>query len=438
MTYREQEKLNAEKSKNNKKGKGTIAILVAASLAATCTVACFQACSRKNSDDNENKNGANEKPSFEYVLYQPTDMNSEEELNKLLDSANNVAGKDLDKDIIRYFNHSELKEGNRLTRNDYKNMSDEEIADTVYDYPIEYYDWMDSKTVDNLINVKAEVLAGETVSSLDTESSYKILTPFVTTDKNSYLYQTYQTEYDTVLDDEIEDIIDGNTQDFIKNAKAFYDVVKKIMDDPKVSSNQNLKAMFLEGAKDNYRYFASILKAEYPDYYKWLEKEFQNNSLNSWGGTFLDYLGVVLDAEACAKKIKNYEKYDASDAELAKAYTKAVQDGKVPSTKTSNDVKHKQEVESRGTTSVTESTTIHKVPESEQQKAETTTEKTGGKPVGTTSKKEETTRVVKEEDVKPETTKPTTTSSSEEDFAPGYVDADGTLWMDENEWQKVK
>lgn len=436
MTLKELEKKKRKNNKNkssNSKGKKVVAIILVGVtvFASGGLTALLHGCSKKEKEQKEQS--GSEKPSFGYVLYQPTDMNNDEDFDKLLSKANTVAGKDLDKNVIRYFNHSELKEEKRLTRDDYKDKSDEEIADTVYNYPIEYYDWLDSKTFDDLINVKVGVLTGDSSTSSISKSDCEILTPFATTDKNSYLYQTYEIAYDTIIDEEVGDILDSNTKDFIENAKAFYDIVKQIMSDPKVSENQNLKAMFLEGAKKDYRLFAGILKAEYPEYYAWLEKEFQNNTANSWTGSFLDYLGIVFDAEACAKKIKNSDKYNPEDAELAKAYTKAVEDGKVTK-KTSKDVKHKSEVVSEGTTSTSKSTTVHDVPDTTRP----TETHEGGKPVDKPEVSENTTHKIEEEDVKPETTKPTTTSSYEETYTPGYVDADGTIWVDENDWQKIK
>ena len=423
-TYLEKDKQKRKelkKTNHNSFSKKTIALITAGIMAVSGFAVGLNSC---NKDDSNNagtsvsdQNDENENQEFEYVLYKPTDMNNADERQELLTEANKVAGEELNEKIIRFFNDSELDDENKLSKSEYKNMSDDEIADEIYDYAIEYYDWLDSNQVDELINNKAEILSDETTQSQVSNDEYMLLTPFSTTDENSYIYQNYQQDYDTIINNEVEDIVTSNVQDFSSNAEAFYKVVRKVMEDPEVSKNQNLKSMFLEGAKENYRLFASVLRYEYPEYYEWLEKEFQNNSLNSWVGTFLDRFGIVFDEQACANKIKNYEKYNSEDEKLAEAYKGTTGTGK--KTITNNNNKKTSELASEGTTAVTSSTTIYDVPEDESEKAETTSQKPGGQPVEDPTSSEGTTHVISDEDVKPGTEE----TYSEETCTFNYVDS---------------
>lgn len=424
MTYREYEEKEKNKSGNSKKKK-IIALITAAVMAVSGLAVGLNSCKRDDSNNTgtsvSDQNDENENQEFEYVLYKPTDMNNADERQELLTEANKIAGEELNEKIIRFFNDSELDDENKLSKSEYKNMSDDEIADEIYDYAVNYHSWLYSNTVDNLIYIKTNILYDKK-NDLKTQESYKILTPFATIDKNSYLYQTYEQEYDSIIDNEVEDILNGNKQDFASNAEAFYIVVRKVMEDPEVSKNQNLKVMFLEGAKENYRFFASVLKYEYPEYYEWLEKEFQNNPLNSWLGTFLDRFGIVFDEQACANKIKNYEKYIAEDEKLAEVYKGTTGTGK--KTIKSNNNKKTSEIVSKGTTHKTSSTTIHDIPKEESKKAETTSQNKGGATVGKPSTSKGTTHVITEEDVLPGTEEETNyQSSSEETCTFNYVDS---------------
>lgn len=358
--------------------------------------------------------------SYKYVLYNPIDMNNQDEVNKLIAKINENVEEDRPKLTLETFNLLTKD----ITKEQFPGKTDEEIAEAVNVLAISLYDVLSSNIV-SFIDAKTYTL-------LDKKEGYSIpeklvISGFNLIDKNSYIHQTYQGKIDEQLEKELNDIINSNITEYASNALSFYDVVMEVLKDQKLNSFQRDKMIVLQYLKSIYPLYSSILLQEAPDKRTTLDAEFSNLAINAWESDVLSNMGLITDAYLGKKtKDRTGTSYSLEDKKLEDAYKGATKRGETKVT--SNNTKNYSVVEKPATTGKTvEKETVYKVPEDESKKAETTTVKdnsnvTVGKPSVSVKPPEK----LEEEDVPPEV---------EPDTSWSYKDDDGEEWVvvpDEN------
>ncbi len=375
-----------------------------------------------------------EEVSYKYVLYKPVDYSKETEVDSLISEINkNVEGEPLTKDFLNLLTKD-------ITKEQFGNMSDEEIASELDSIPEKYYTLI-SSNISSFINEKFDTMVDEEDKIGAEKTDKLVISCFNFIDKNSYAHKTYQPKIDKLLEKELNDIRSSNISEYSANAQEYYDIVMEVLKDKKLNSDTRARFILLNDLKAVYSLFADILKIDSPKKYEELDKEIENLALNGWIQTASTNMGLITDVDLNAPKYESKvsEKYNADDNKMAEAYKGAVKNGKATSV-TSNNVKTSGKIIEEATTGkpVT-NTTVHKVPESESKKAETTSKKdnsnvTVGKPSVSVSPTEK----ITEEDVKPETEPESWTyKDSEGDTWVVAPDDNGDYVFDNDQWNKL-
>lgn len=434
--FKKNDKAWDNRQKNNK---GTNKKILAFVLVATTligTVVGLNACSKSEKETttaSDTTKEDEEEISYKYVLYKPIDMKNKEEVNDLISKVNeNVEDEPLTEE---FFN---LLTG-EITKEQFGNKTDEEIASELDSIPEKYY-MLVSSNISSFVQEKTNTMVDDE-DKIEVKTDKLVISCFNFIDKNSYAHKTYQPIVDKLIDKELNDIKNSNVSEYSLNAQEYYDIVMNVLKDTKLNSYQREKFLLLNDLKAIHFLFAGILKNVSPEKYKELDKEIQNLALNGWIQTVSSNMGLITDVDLDAPKYESKvgTKYVADDDKLADAYKGAVKTGKVTSVTSKNVKEEKKKVEEATTGKTVTSTTIHNVPEDESKKAETTSRKdnsnvTVGKPSVSVSPTEK----ITEEDIKPETEPETWT----------YEDSEGNEWVvapddngdyvcDNDQWNKL-
>ena len=341
----------------------------------------------------------NQNMEYEVVLECPADVDNAAELKKLVDEANKNNEKDpkvsdtkLNERMVKFFN-------GKLTKEDLKGMTDDEIIEEVRQYSTKLFD-VASASIITFKNMKEN----ETFTYDSNESALAIA--FTLLDNDGYTYKTYASLYDgNILNEQKKDIVQDNEKDYSLNSETFGKTIKKILDDKNV--NEYEKALVATVAKAQYIIFEKEMTSELKNMFS---KDFQGTYLNSAYSKFYNDMGIVTDVlyNECKEKTTVGEIED-KNPELADKYA-----GKTGQEDTSTLVekggdksksnKGKKEVIEEGTTRV-EKEVVNPPKESE-----TKIDK-GGEQVGKPETEVTPSEVVTVEDKKPE---PETTTQQEE------------------------
>ena len=352
---------------------------------------------------NDSENGTEDTFTVEHLLNKPFDINNDADVNALIEAIESATGTKIDDLLLKYYNYASLNKENVITKEDFGKVSDEAIAEIVGNYALTVFDAYNDGIAE-YVQIKAHNMVGKDATPYvkkltDTKKDVNRLSPFTMIDKNSYVYKTYQQDFDKLLDKELSDIIAGNTDEYEKNAIEFLDQVTKIVKDKQIDLGQ--KAVIFEGFKAIHPLFSGILDKVRTQDNEFLKKEIENNSLNANYGKLLENFGVYVDIEACEKAKEEYEKRVASDQAKAE---QIIGDAYEVSTTTksggshqSNNHETSSEKASEGTTAKPTTTTREASTTKHQ---ETTTKKKGGDVVDESSTVG-TTRKIDEEDVAP-------------------------------------
>lgn len=401
-----------EKVSGNKTAKKALLILLAISVLGN--VATVIALNNRKEADNTSTTGNDAEQTKEaeftvkHLLDKPFDINNDQDVAALIKAIEDATGTKIDDLLLKYYNYASLNKDNIITKEDFGNISDKAIADLVANYAISVYSAY-SDGISDFANVKAFTMVGEDVSDFvkhmkTRKDDINRMSPFTMIDKNSYVYKTYRQDFDKMLDKELDDIINGNTSEYEKNAMEFFNLANKIIEDKNIDLGQ--KAVVFEGFKAIHPLFSGILDKLKPEGNATLKKEIENYSLNANYGKLLENFGIYVDIEIWANEKNEYEKRVAADQKKAEAIVKSSYSEKTTKkvegeTKKSNNHHTESSKVSQGTTAkpTTTKKTVE-VPKEESKKAETPTKKSGGKVVEESSTRE-TTTIIQEEDIAP-------------------------------------
>lgn len=406
-------------NRDSKAKKSTIKFIAGTLIFAVTIGGIVYGCSKTDSKKTETTTSDTTKEqeaevSYKYVLYKPVDYSKETEVDSLISEINkNVEGEPLTKDFLNLLTKD-------ITKEQFGNMSDEEIASELDSIPEKYYMLVFSN-ISSFVQEKTNTMVDDE-DKIEVKTDKLVISCFNFIDKNSYAHKTYQPIVDKLIDKELNDIKNSNVSEYSLNAQEYYDIVMNVLKDTELNSYQREKFLLLNDLKAIHVLFAGILKNVSPEKYKELDKEIQNLALNGWIQTVSSNMGLITDVDLDAPKYESKvgTKYVADDDKLADAYKGAVKTGKVTSVTSKNVKEEKKKVEEATTGKTVTSTTIHNVPEDESKKAETTSRKdnsnvTVGKPSVSVSPTEK----ITEEDIKPETEPETWT----------YKDSEGNEWV---------
>ena len=372
---------------------------------------------------------------FKYVLVKPFDINDEKSVNATIDAVNENNAKDDSVDAgltvktLKYYNGD-------LSKDDFKDMNDDEIANSVKNITIETYE-VAGASVTDFTNLKK----GEKLT--DGEKSVKAIGLSDTLSENGYAYKTYATKYDEIIEEQKSDIDDGNKEDYSENTENFVYTVKTALDDDKLTnaeksdiattSKSHLTLFYDTMTKDDQAYF----RTEY-------ESPYNTSALDEWLVKNDITTDIDFGKTNSGDKSKNeYVDSDKKDAEkhagpTGEDKTKLVDKGN----KKIGGGKGQQEIIDNPTTKITSETKIADVPDKELNKPTKTYE--GGEVVST-KKEVETTKKIQEENVEPETETTTNNMNSLKDNKETTTeetvdvkDENGNAVLTEEQFNKLK
>ncbi len=426
--------LNVGAHKDNGATKKIIAVVLAG-----CTLvgAIVYGCARKNnkeeeetlpSTSQEQQIDENSKQEYELVLYSPVDVDNSNDLQKLVDEVNKNNAKDtttkdvkLTQRMVKYFN-------GRLTKADFKGLSDDEILEEVRSYGTSIYKIL-SPSILEYKNAK------DKNEKIDENKALKeaLAVALTLLDKDDYTYKTYAALYDGILNEQKCDILMGNKDDYKQNSKEFGELANKILADKKVNAYN--KALIASSIKAIYILFYGEMTLEDQTTFK---KDFQGSYLTYALNDFVQNNAIITDVKdgkSCQKpKTGSYfDKNDQNDANKNKdkyvgttkneeSTTKLVSKGGTPAKGNTG----KQEV-------IKEPTTVKKQEVATPSTTEPTTKyEAGNKPVGKPETSVKPAESVTKEHKEPGT-EPTTVV---EHFVP--TDEDGVDVYDPDEFEAAK
>lgn len=390
---------------------GSAIIMVVSSGAAAKMISDSKPATQTSLSDTNNINNGNDEEKDETfnpenILYKPYSIKSNEELNAILNDVKELTKITIDSRFIKCLHYDLLDENTVITKEAFKDMNADEFSNWFYENELNYYKTL-HYGIAPYVQLKNAILDGESEDVIEKYKDAlpsKVTTAYTTIPTEAKGYKTYQLKLDKLLEKELNDIKTGNTSEFENNAKEFLTIVQDVRKDNTLLEGERFA--ILEQAKANHALFSAILDKIYPEENKELKDNFQSNMITTVYSSSLTLFGYSLDPKngVPCTAAKEYEKYVAEDAKKANSYKPDVKESTKNVTSSSKSSGKKSTTKERietATTSVSESTSIVKVPEEESKKAETTTKKPGGNPVGTTSVVTETTTLIYEYDVQP-------------------------------------
>lgn len=254
---------------------------------------------------------------FEYVLYDPTDMDIKEErieyINEVNDNNKNnehINVKLTDR-MVKYYNGT-------LTKEDFGNMSDEEILKEFQSYNLNAVKILQA-SVKNLDNIKND-------RKYSYEENEKLIAGFFDSDSKSkksifgdgVFGKKYFNQYVAIINEQAKDIINNTNGDYTGNASVWYDFCMKVLNDDEVPVNE--KYLFSKMMICHEELFDTELTKKQHEY---LEKtDFEGTYGNLVHNKYVEAFGIknVKTGEDCGDKTKKGEKYESKDEKDAQSH----------------------------------------------------------------------------------------------------------------------
>ena len=357
---------------------------------------------------------------FKYVLVKSFDINDENSINATIDAVNENNAKDdsvdagLTANTLKYYNGD-------LSKDDFKDMNDDEIANSVKNITIETYE-VTGASVTYFTNLKN----GEKLT--DGEKSVKAIGLSDTLSENGYAYKTYATKYDEIIEEQKSDIDDGNKEDYSENTENFVYTVKTALDDDKLTnaeksdiattSKSHLTLFYDTMTKDDQAYF----RTEY-------QSPYNTSALDEW--LVKNDITTDIDFGKTNSGDKSKKGYVASDEEDAKNHAGPTGEDEKKLVDKGNEKisggKGQHEIINNPTTKISSETKKANVSKEDlTKKSETVT----GGTVESTTEKTEPTSEIKNEVVPPES------ETTEETV--DVKDENGDTVLTDDEYNKLK
>ena len=345
---------------------------------------------------------------LEYVLVKPFDINDEESVKETINAVNENNKKDdsvneeLSEKMLKFYNGT-------LTKDDFSGMSDDDIANEVKNITIK----LNKVTLASILDY-VNLREGEELT--DSEKSTKAIGLSDIFTNDGYAYETYATEYDTILNEQKKDIANGDKEDYAENTDKFITIMNTSLKDDNLTNAQ--KAAIATITKTQSVLFWNAMTKDEQDYFlKEDQGKYNTSAVDEWFKA--NDIETSIDFNKTNGGDKTSEGYNPKDEEDAVKYAGSTgeEETKLETKggKKTNGGKGQQEIISNPTTSSSSSSNTAKVPEEDLTKKSETV--TGGDVVSTTEKTE-TTTIIEEEDVAPEEEK----TQESNDYV--YSDAD--------------
>lgn len=355
-----------------------------------------------NDVNNGNDDSKEETFSPEGVLYKPYSIKNDDEIQNMLNEVEKLTGEKIDIRFIKILFYEYLDQSNVLTKDDFKDISEDEFHKWFMDQQKSLYNALAYGTTE-LQNLKQVILDGE---GDDVIKSYheKLLgdiTFFLTfIPKEAPGYNSVYLDLSKLLVKEKNDIESINKDEFAKNTKEILDKMKEIIEDKSLSMGGQY--IFMQGMDPILPILSPSLDRNNKDNcetYKESIPNFQSEIATAIYNECLVRIRYTLPVseETCTNRAKENEQYIDSDANSANKNKPNGSTKNVPGNKDSNG-KHdtSKEKVSSATTTTSTTTYVADVPDED-----TTYKNPGGKPTGTTSTSTETTSHMYDYDVKP-------------------------------------
>ena len=326
----------------------------------------------------------NPQGNLEYVFVQPFSINDDDSVKKTIDEVNKrnqkIDGHNevMTKRMLAYFNGT-------LTKKDFGNMSDDDIAKEIREYVIVLFNIL-SKNVTGYVNFQAGEKNSHNLGLVNgSENSIS---------KDSEFY-SYAKELDTILNNQLKAIATSSSEDY---STQFMDLSEEIWSDSKMLVNQ--KAALMVASNVYKSLFRSLTKGQIEDLQA-NQNEIAGIASNE---TLLNFKIKTKTNYELTGKDKTYNEFNSGDADKAAKLAGSTDDDEKKLVKKGGeppkDKKGKQKSLSELTTEISISEKPANVPDKELNKSPKTDE--GGEVVSTT-KEVETTKKIQEEIVEPTT-----------------------------------
>ena len=244
---------------------------------------------------------------LDYVLVEPFEINDVDSVKATIDAVNqnnkkdDSVKKDLSEKILKFYNGT-------LTRNDFSSMSDDDIANEVKNFTIELNEVTSASILDYVNLREGEKLTEE-------EKSTKAIGLSDIFTKDSYAYETYATEYDTILNEQKKDIATGDKEDYSENADDFITLMKTALKDDDLSKAE--KAAVATITKTQSVLFWNAMSKEDQNYFlKEDQGKYNTAAVDEWFQEYDIETSIDFNKTNGGDKSKNrYEASDKADAE---------------------------------------------------------------------------------------------------------------------------
>ncbi len=345
---------------------------------------------------------------LEYVLVKPFDINDEDSVKETINAVNENNKNDdsvdaeLTEKMLKFYNGT-------LTKADFPGMSDDEIANEVKNFTIKLNE-VTSASILDYVNLRE----GEELT--DSEESTKAIVLNTTFTNDSYAYENYAAEYDTILNEQKKDIANGDKEDYAENTDKFITIMNTALKDDNLTNAQ--KAAIATITKTQSVLFWNAMTKDEQDYFlKEDQGKYNTSAVDEWFKA--NDIETSIDFNETNGGDKSKNEYVDSDSGDARKYAGSTgeEETKLDTKggKKINGGKGQQEIISNPTTSSSSSSSTADVPK------ENLTKKPDYVPGGdvvSTTEKTETTTIIEEKDVAPEEEK----TQESNDY--GYSDAD--------------
>lgn len=329
---------------------------------------------------------------LEYVLVKPFDINDEKSVKETINAVNENNKKDdsvseeLSEKMLKFYNGT-------LTKDDFSGMSDDDIANEVKNFTIKLNE-VTSASILDYVNLRE----GEELT--DSEESTKAIVLNTTFTKDSYAYETYATEYDTILNEQKKDIENGDKEDYAENTDKFITIMNTALKDDNLTNAQ--KAAIATITKTQSVLFWNAMTKDEQDYFlKEDQGKYNTSAVDEWFKANDIETSIDFDKTNGGDKSKN--EYVDSDKKDAEKHAGVASDNKKEKVETGGQKisggNGQQEIISNPTTSSSSSSSTADVPKEDLTKKP---DYVPGGDVVSTTEKTETTTIIEEEVVAPE------------------------------------
>lgn len=376
-----------------------------------------------NDVNNGNDDSKEETFSPEGVLYKPYSIKNDDEIQNMLNEVEKLTGEKIDIRFIKILFYEYLDQSNVLTKDDFKDISEDEFHKWFMDQQKSLYNALAYGTTE-LQNLKQVILDGE---GDDVIKSYheKLLgdiTFFLTfIPKEAPGYNSVYLDLSKLLVKEKNDIESINKDEFAKNTKEILDKMKEIIEDKSLSMGGQY--IFMQGMDPILPILSPSLDRNNKDNcetYKESIPNFQSEIATAIYNECLVRIRYTLPVseETCTNRAKENEQYIDSDANAANKNKPNGSTKNVPGNKDSNG-KHDTSKErvSSATTVQNEDSSVVDVPDKE----DTTHKNSGGNQTGTTNEVTKPTEKVTEWNVLPGEMREFSMGSPKVDDVKAYV-----------------